>query len=163
MVKRENHAVSGLFVFLLLGVFGVLSVLMVLLSAQAYRGVVQRSEAHAEARILPAILRGALRGGDETGAVRVEQAGDSQILAVYSEYDGEWYVTRLYQAGGTLFSSFTGAENEFDPEDGEALCPALSFAPQILGNSLICQWTDSQGIPRETRVALYAEGEEANP
>ena len=68
MVKREDHGISGLFVFLLLGVFGMLSVLMVLFGAQVYRGIVERSEAHGEARVLPAVVRGMVRSGDSAGA-----------------------------------------------------------------------------------------------
>lgn len=160
MVKREDHGISGLFVFLLLGVFGMLSVLMVLFGAQVYRGIVERSEAHGEARVLPAVVRGMVRSGDSAGAVQIMTEGDTEVLAIFAEYDGEMYVTRLYAWDGMLFSSFTGTENEFDPEDGEGLCSALSFSPRIEGNAVICDWSDSAGIAHETRAALYTSGEE---
>ena len=49
--KLSSHAVSGLFVFLLLGVFAVFSTVMVLLGVKAYRGAVERTEAHNASRI----------------------------------------------------------------------------------------------------------------
>ena len=163
MVKRGNHAVSGLFVFLLLGLFGLLSVFMVLMGAGVYRGIVRRSEEHGGARILPAVVRGAVRSGDGEGAVRVLSEAGCEVLAVYAEYDGETYVTRLYARDGMLLTSFTEAENEFDPEEGEPLCEALSFTPRIEGNSAVCSWTDAEGQTHETRAALDAAGEEARP
>ena len=39
-LRDRTHAISGAFVFLLLGMFAVFSVLMVLLSAQLYRTTV---------------------------------------------------------------------------------------------------------------------------
>ena len=38
----SSHAISGVFVFLLLGIFAVFSTVMVLLSARAYKGAVDR-------------------------------------------------------------------------------------------------------------------------
>ena len=40
---RHSHAISGVFVFLLLGVFAVFSTVMVLLGAKAYRAAAARS------------------------------------------------------------------------------------------------------------------------
>jgi hypothetical protein len=38
-------------------------------------------------------------------------------------YDGDEYVTRLYAYGGTLRELFTERANEFDPDEGEPICP----------------------------------------
>ena len=44
-MKTKSHSISGAFVFMLLGVFAVFSMLLVVLGAQAYRTTV-RSEEH---------------------------------------------------------------------------------------------------------------------
>ena len=49
MMKTKSHSISGAFVFMLLGVFAVFSMLLVVLGAQAYRTTGWRSRAHAEA------------------------------------------------------------------------------------------------------------------
>lgn len=49
-MKTKSHSISGAFVFMLLGVFAVFSMLLVVLGAQAYRTTGgRRSRAHAEA------------------------------------------------------------------------------------------------------------------
>ena len=40
---KSTHAISGVFVFLLLGIFAVFSTIMVLMSAKAYKGMVDES------------------------------------------------------------------------------------------------------------------------
>ncbi|MBR7189025.1 MAG: DUF4860 domain-containing protein [Clostridia bacterium] len=69
---RVQHHMQGVFVFVLLGLFAVMSTLMVLLGAQMYRGTVDRSEANNDYRVLNAYVRSMLRAEDGAGAVAVE-------------------------------------------------------------------------------------------
>ena len=59
MMTKGNHShpIAGVFVFLLLGLFAVFSTLMVLTGAKAYRGTVDRSDAHNRARIASSYIR----------------------------------------------------------------------------------------------------------
>ena len=49
-----QHSMQGVFVFVLLGLFALMSTLMVLLGAQRYRGTVDRSTANNDDRVLGA-------------------------------------------------------------------------------------------------------------
>ena len=69
----SSHAISGVFVFLLLGIFAVFSTVMVLLSARAYKGAADRLADHNAARIAPAYLRSMVRADDEKDVVFVEE------------------------------------------------------------------------------------------
>lgn len=91
-MKTKSHSISGAFVFMLLGVFAVFSMLLVVLGAQAYRTTVDGAAAHTQKRIVTAFVRNAVRAQDERGAITVEEHDGLPVLALSSELDGERYV-----------------------------------------------------------------------
>ena len=145
--KLSSHAVSGLFVFLLLGVFAVFSTVMVLLGVKAYRGAVERTEAHNASRISSAYIRSMLRSDDEAGAFSLEscegivgEPGDEQsvtvdTLTLRNDY-GEAYITRIYVYDGFLREWFTRASEPFHPDRGEIVCPADEMTVESNGSLL---------------------------
>ncbi len=142
--KLSSHAVSGLFVFLLLGIFAVFSTVMVLLGVKAYRGAVERTEAHNASRISSAYIRSMLRSDDETGAFSPEscegivgESGTEQTVTVntltlLNDY-GEAYITRIYVYDGFLREWFTRASEPFHPDRGEVVCPADEMTAECNG------------------------------
>ena len=76
----REHSVSGAFVFLLLGVFAVFSTLLVLLSAQLYRGTVEQTQDHHDQRVLGSYLMNVVRGNDAADAVYVARMGETEAL-----------------------------------------------------------------------------------
>lgn len=99
-MKTKSHSISGAFVFMLLGVFAVFSMLLVVLGAQAYRTTVDGAAAHTQKRIVTAFVRNAVRAQDERGAITVEEHDGLPVLALSSELDGERYVQYIYSYGG---------------------------------------------------------------
>ena len=142
MMKTKSHSISGAFVFMLLGVFAVFSMLLVVLDAQAYRTTVDGAAAHTQKRIVTAFVRNAVRAQDERGAITVEEHDGLPVLALSSELDGERYVQYIYSYGGSLCELFTSARYGFSPEDGEAVCAAQRFEPALEGNLLTVRVTD---------------------
>ena len=114
--KLSSHAVSGLFVFLLLGVFAVFSTVMVLLGVKAYRGAVERCEG-------------------TVGAPGAEQSVTVNTLTLRNDY-GEEYVTRIYVYDGSLREWFSRASEPFRPDQGEAVCPADEMTAEKNGSLL---------------------------
>ena len=145
--KLSSHAVSGLFVFLLLGVFAVFSTVMVLLGVKAYRGAVERTEAHNASRISSAYIRSMLRSDDEAGAFSLEscegvvgepgaeQSVTVDTLTLRNDY-GEAYITRIYVYDGFLREWFTRASEPFHPDRGEIVCPADEMTVESTGSLL---------------------------
>ncbi len=78
----QQHSIAGVFVFLLLGVFAVMSMMLVLESAQAYRSVVNATNNHNQERIVRAYVRNALSAEDCAQAVRLEEQNGIQVLAI---------------------------------------------------------------------------------
>ena len=76
---KSTHAISGVFVFLLLGIFAVFSTVMVLMSAKAYKGMVDESALHNSVRVASSYIRTMLRGNDESGVLKVEDEEYKEI------------------------------------------------------------------------------------
>ncbi len=149
-----QHGMQGVFVFVLLGLFAVMSTLMVLLGAQMYRNTVDRATANNEERVLGAYVRSMVRAEDAADAVGIEEHDGVKALALREDYDGEAFVTWLYCWEDQLYEQFTEAEGEFEPQSGTAICSAGSFEPRLEGNLLTIDMTDGKGEPETVMVAL---------
>lgn len=157
MNGRRNvvqHGMQGVFVFVLLGLFAVMSTLMVLLGAQMYRDTVRHTDGNNGARALGAYVRSMVRAEDAAGSVSVEDRGGVKALALRETFGDEEYVTWLYCYEGRLYEQFTGSDHDFAPEDGTAVCPATGFEPSLDGNLLTVDLVDGAGEPRTVQVAL---------
>ncbi len=136
--RAGSHTIAGAFVFLLLGVFAIFSVLMVLLCAGAYNRTTDHAEANNQAHIAPAYLRTMLRGHDEAGGIRIEhltgiQHEDEDTGEIWVEpvdldaliLEDEDAVTRLFVYQGWLYEcsepkeeeSWSGEDFDFAEED----------------------------------------------
>lgn len=167
MNARETRggigAVSGAFVFLLLGTFALLSTLMVLLSAQMYRATVRQTDAHNAQRLPGSYLLNAVHGADRAGGVEVFRLGDRDVLILNDLSDDEGYQTQLYCYDGYLCERYADAQEPFEPEYGEPVCALAGFEPALQGNLLRLRLTDAVGGERTLHVRLRCQpgGEEA--
>ncbi len=144
--KMPSHAVSGLFVFLLLGLFAVFATVLALLGVRAYTAAAARTGVHSDARICTAYLRTMLRSEDKAGAISLEtvtgqlpeDGGEAEVdvLALRENYDGDAYVTYLYVWNGSLREWFTDADEPFRPAEGEKICPADALTAELDGSLL---------------------------
>lgn len=159
---KHSHTISQAFVFLLLAVFAVMSTLMVLFSAQLYRGIVARTEQAGENRVLTSYLVNVTRGNDAAGAVHTDQRGGVDVL-VFDWRDGEsHYETLVYQYDGYLRELFADAKQPFDPEYGDEICPARAFTPEIRDGLLQMTVTDANGEESVIHMALRSGGEDGH-
>ena len=159
-VKPRSHPISGIFVFLLLGIFALLATAAVLFGARAYRGVSARAEERGRERIAASYLRSMARSADASesafGGVRIDDISGMPCLTLENMYDGETYLTRIYVYEGELREWFAEEGLEFLPEDGEAVCAADEMRLSAEGGGLLCaglrfgeKWID-------VRIALRA-------
>ena len=154
--KRRNiqHSMQGVFVFVLLGLFAVMSTLMVLLGAQMYRNTVDKTTENNEGRVLTAYVRSMVRAEDAYEALSVEDHDGVTALAMRESIDGEGYVTWIYQYDGQLYEQFTSGDREFEPEAGTAICAAQGFEPALDEGLLTMNLVDDEGETSVIRVAL---------
>lgn len=157
---KHSHTISQAFVFLLLGVFAVMSTLMVLFSAQLYRGAVAQTEQNSTARVLTSYVMNVVRGNDAAGSVHVDERGGVDVLAFDWKQDGAHYETLVYHYDGYLRELFADANQAFDPEFGDEICPAQGFRPEIRDGMLVVSLTDEHGQESVIHLALRS-GQEA--
>ena len=160
MKNNAQHSMQGVFVFVLLGLFAVMSTLMVLLGAQMYRGTVDHTAENNAARVLSAYVRSMVRSGDEAGKVSVENYDGIQAVALRQDYYGVEYVTWLYLYEGNVCELFGREEYGFDPMVGDPITPVTSFEPTLADGLLTVAIVDETGEARTVQVALRtAQGE----
>ena len=152
-----QHSIQGAFIFVLLGLFAIMSTLMVLLGAQMYRGTVDRTALNNENRVLSAYVRSMVRYADNAGAVEVEQLDGIEMVSMHETIDDEEFITRIYMYEGELYEQFTEASYEFDPEEGTPICPAGSFEADLDDGLLTVRMTDGKGDPCTVQVALKCD------
>ena len=146
-MKRKNggHAISGVFVFLLLGMFALFSTVLVLLCTQAYRNTVDLTAAHRDERIIQSFIRNTLRAEDADNAIGTANINGMDALTIVSDFDGDIYVRYLYCYEGTLRDLFIGEEEIFHPEFGTEVCPAASFTADTQDGLVMVEMTDPNG------------------
>ena len=152
--KTVQHSMQGVFVFVLLGLFAVMSTLLVLLGAQMYHGTVEKTSTNNENRILSAYVRSMIRAEDTSGAMEIGEYDGVKALAMREDLDGEAYVTWLYCYEGQMYEWFTSDDGEFRPESGTAICPAQRFEPSLDNGLLTVNMINAKGVPETVRVAL---------
>ena len=155
--SQPPRLMQNVFVLLLLALFACVSVFLVMMGAQVYRGTVNRAEANNEKRIAAAVVRSAVWAQDG-GTVRIEDQDGLPVLAIEDNYDGEIYVKRLFCRDGWLRESYAADEWEFDPEGGEPLCEMRAFEPKMKGKNLTVHITDADGAESDVLVRLRAGG-----
>lgn len=154
--KRKNvqHGMQGVFVFVLLGLFAVMSTLMVLLGAQMYRNTVDRATLNNEGRVLSAYVRSMVRAEDAAQAVTVAEYDGIPALELRETLGGDSFVTMLYCYEDQLYEWYTSDGHDFTPQSGTAICPAFSFEPRLEDGLLTVDMTNAKGEAETVRVAL---------
>ncbi len=153
MRTRGGHAASGVFVFLLLGVFAVFSTLLVLLCAQAYRNTVDQTAYHGEERVLQAFVRNTLRAEDMQGAVSAANVDGVDALLLASGEADDRYVRYIYCYNGSLCDLLLSPEDAFDPALGEEICPAQQFSAEVGDRLITVRIVDAAGEERSFFIA----------
>ena len=159
---KNNHAISGVFVFLLLGIFAIFSTIMVVMGAKAYRGMVEKADVHNSIRVASSYIRTMLRSNDETSVLRVEDVEGVQTITMENDY-GDIYVTRIYLYDGKLREWFALAEIPFEPANGESVCSLDTMQAELkdgLLHVVVSEHGTEMEIDYAPRTAEPAGGEE---
>ena len=152
----RSHAIAGVFVFLLLGMFAIFSMMLVLTGAQAYRATTDATAHHNTERILHAYLFTAVRADDASGVLRLDNKLDRESLVVMYDFGGDVYEKRIYCYDGALREYFSWTGYAFNPAEGEIICEAESFHAEIDGNLMTVVLTVEDGREYTTQIALRA-------
>lgn len=150
-----SHSMQGVFLFLLIGLFAVMSLTLTLIGTRVYGDVAKGAERSGDAQTILSYLGNKVRAYDAAGGVAIgEQAGLS-TLRLLETLDGQAYETTIYVYQGAVWERFAPAGDAFDPEDGQRLAEAqsLSFAmpaPGLVEATVVMP----DGETRTLRMAL---------
>lgn len=153
-IRAEQHGMQGVFVFVLLGLFALMSTLMVLLGAQMYRSAVSNASENNARRVLSAYLRSMVRAEDAFESVKIEDHDGVTAVALYEDIDDDSYVTWIYQYDGRVMEQFTSAGYDFDPEDGTPIVAAKAMQPEIKDGLLTVRLMNDMDELSVVQVAL---------
>lgn len=140
---------------LLLALFLLLSTLIAVRSAAAYKKVLDRSDRLDRSTALTYITE-KVRQNDAAGALRVGRIGDCEALVI-AQGDEILYDTYIYCYDGSLRELMIKRELAPAPEMGRALLPMESLELTLEGGLLRIRCTDGTGETRERSVALAAQ------
>ena len=153
---NKSHGISGVFVFLLLGVFAVFGTVLVLFSAEAYRDTVAAASEHNAQRILESVCRNMIRSSDRVNGVFTRE--DGAVLCTSDGDEEETYITGLYVFEDRLMQYVFEKEEGLRKEYGEFLCNAKSLHAELDGQRLTVCLTDENGTEHILIMALRAAG-----
>lgn len=147
-IRQNGHAVPDIVILMVLGIFAVMSTLLVLYAAVGYRNTVDRNERNNIHRVTNAFIMNAARSADKEGMLTVTETDGVQVLEIREVYGAECYVRRLYCTNGYLRELYTSQDNAFNPgntDAGDELC-ALQELTFVLDDGLLTAgWTDMAG------------------
>lgn len=120
-MKKHSHSLQLLLPVCLLSAFIAAAMLAVLLSASAYRDILDRSNQMTEATALTYIGE-KVRRSDTAGSVRLDTIGSCPALVIRQGQE-RLYDTYIYCYGGSLRELMIKVELTPEPDMGRALVP----------------------------------------
>jgi len=156
-LNRNYHSVQKVFVILLMGLFVILSLLLVLLGTKTYQSAVERSEQMNVSRVMQNYVRSVLRSEDKANAINTRNVDGIEVLSLSITDGGKTYIRNIYCSDGWLMESYVSEERLFKPEDGEKICKMSAFSPEIFKNGIMLHMRDSRGDESDVWVAFRAD------
>jgi len=164
-IRNARHSVGGLFIFLLIGAFAVFLLLLVLIGAGAYRGMVDSAYRTAQVRTSLSYIANKVRAADQLGGVSIEQWQASQALLIREWRDETWYETYIYYLpndgdapGGGLYENFLYSGDEPAGEEDIRIADISALDMRLENGllSLLLETEDGQTLPLHIRLHAAA-------
>lgn len=154
MSGGRSRSVQTLCVLLVYCLFAVCSLLLILTGAAGYRNISRKMDGDDQLRASLSYVANKVRAGDEAGGISLEKSGDTDVLAISAEYDGDGYVTCLYWYDGALMEQFLKEKDPFLPADGEKVTSLKQFSITRRGGVLTLSATADTGRQASMTVCL---------
>ena len=137
---KKKYAMDAVFALILYGMFTVISLLLVLIGAQIYKGIVRRTDARSDVRASLSYVANKIRASD---AARLETREGLTVLVLPEEQKVE---TVIYFFDGRLREMLQLQGEAFDPAAGEELAVVSGFSlSQMEDDLLVVSTKDADG------------------
>lgn len=156
---RGSHAVSGLFVFLLVGLFAVSALMLTLMGVRVYRHVADAGAQSLQTQTLMSYLCNKLHAYDEVGGVTVDEQDGRNVLSLWERLEDGTYRTAIYAHEGAVYEQLLLDGDELDPELGQPISQVQSLAFALADGQVTLSAVEPDGVSRVLRVALRSAPE----
>lgn len=158
--RSENRgSVRGVFIFALLAAFALLSLIVVVVGARAYKVINQTSDEAYASRTGMSYLIGKVRGADEAGMIAILKENGMDVLSLGADYGTERYNTYIYCMDGSIYEYFASADQAFSSDFGEEILTARSLAFDLEKGVLRIELVGDDGEAYAASLCLAAGGE----
>ncbi len=160
----EKHSISSAFIFLLIGLYAVFSLLLVLIGVGAYQNAVQDTQSNEKVRTSLNYIANKVRAADAVDAVAVEEWHGIPSLLLKQWIDGSPYETRIYYLpnpegeGGAVYEHFVYRGDDWGPEEGMHIVDVSALSIEQEGNllSLTLKTLEGRTFPLHLRLRAAA-------
>lgn len=135
MNGKSAHSIDTIFALLIFCLFTICSLLLVLIGANVYRGIVGDMDSNNETRACLSYVSNKVHAAD-SGSVALQNVNGQQALVISAQYGGENYRTYIYEYRGYLMELFTKAENGFTIGAGDKITKVSKFQMAKNGRQL---------------------------
>ncbi len=152
--KRANGAISSFFILSVLSIFAILSLLLVMIGANAYKKIVKDTDENNKIRASLTYVANKVRQNDELGAIAVQKIDEINALTIDTVYSDKPYRTYIYFYDDGIYESFLNKETQFKPDQGTKMVSTENFVIYKDGNSLSLKSSIVGSIPLELKLLL---------
>jgi len=158
-----GRSLSGVFVFLLIGMYTLFSLLLVLIGAGVYQRITDAADANAQMRTSLAYVATKVRAADEAGDVSVEYVGGVPVLALGQKFGDEMFFTRIYflpdgdGQAGALYEMFTMGDEPPELDMGERITEVSAFDVREAPGGLELSVTMADGVEQSLYLRLRTQ------
>lgn len=144
--SNRKHIVDLLFPIALFFVFAVSSLTVILLAANIYQSVTERTSLHDSARTSLSYISEKIHQSDAEGGVSLGTLEGEPALILRSHYGDDDFLTYIYAYEGSLMELFVREGTEANPAAGSVILPAADFTAEEISDGLFrFTCTDTNG------------------
>jgi len=162
-----KHEMDSVFVLLLFTLFAGCVLMVLLLGASSYEGVVVRDGQAYDARTGVQYIAAKLRHGDEAGCVQVGSYADrldvtaDDITTLYLKLSsvGEPFYTKIYYYDGYIRELLCPDQIALDPEAGQEVLAATSFSVEQQGSLIYVVIGEEDGETQSICLSVRSDEE----
>lgn len=155
-LKKNTHSIEVVFVAVLFSIFAVLSMLLIFIGSDVYKGVLQDTEKNTDMRNSISYLVNKIRTNDRKDAIVIEEIEGVPVLVLKNEKNGTVYKNLLYYHDGAIKEALTEEGMEFELSYGQDVMQVNGFDISYSEEEHILSITveDCDGNKRNTGIAL---------
>ena len=159
MKKSYQHTIDFLFPIALFFVFSSTAILVLLLSANIYKGVVADSEKSFEKGTALAYITQKIRQNDdsENTEIFLSKFDNCEALAISQKYNHETYITYIYETNGELKEAFLQEDVQASANAGTTIMELGSLEMSQVSDSLLkVSCTSKSGDSMSTLIHIHS-------